>query len=91
MLATMGISAFKLFLILGVVAILFLPTLIRRSSGLPALFDQLRARIAGEDPAGNKSAAASPTAINQDTKPSLGERFGGMLARVNSRIRSGKR
>jgi hypothetical protein len=50
----MGISAFKLFLILGVVAILFLPTLIRRSSGLPALFDQLRARIAGEDPAGNK-------------------------------------
>jgi len=75
----MGMSAFKLFLILGIVAILFLPTLIRRSSSLPALFEQLRARIAGKDPAGNKSAAASPTAINQDTKPSLGERFGGML------------
>jgi hypothetical protein len=49
--------------------LLFLPMLIRRSSDLPALFEQLRARIAGEDPAANKSSAASPTAINQDTNP----------------------
>jgi hypothetical protein len=88
MFATMGMSAFKLFLILGAVGILLLPTLIRRSSALPTIFEQLRSRIAGEDPAQDKSAEASPATINQEaTKPSMAERFGGMLARVNSRIR----
>ena len=87
----MGLSAFKLFLILGVVAILFLPALIRRSSGLSVLFEQLRARIAGEEPAEDKSAAPAPVAVNQNTKLSMGERFGAMLARANNRIRSGKR
>jgi hypothetical protein len=46
----MGMSAFKLFLILAAVGVLFLPTLIRRSSALPAAFEQLRSRISGEDP-----------------------------------------
>ena len=38
----MGMSAFKLFLILAAVGVLFLPTLIRRSSALPAALEQLR-------------------------------------------------
>jgi hypothetical protein len=88
----MGMSAFKLFLILAAVGILFLPTLIRRSSALPTIFEQLRSRIAGEDPAQDKSAEAARTAINQEApKPSMAERFGTMLARVNSRIRSKNR
>ena len=83
----MGMSAFKLFLILAAVGVLFLPTLIRRSSALPAAFEQLRSRIAGEDPVQDRSVDASANATGQDVKPGIAERFGGMLARVNNRIR----
>jgi hypothetical protein len=54
----MGMSAFKLFLILAAVGVLFLPTLIRRSSALPAALEQLRSRIAGEDPVQDRSVDA---------------------------------
>ena len=87
----MGMSAFKLFLIFGVVAILFMPTLIRRSSALPGIFEQVRARIAGEELSHDKAAEASPAVTQQNTKPTMAERFGSMLARVNNRLRSGKR
>lgn len=83
----MGMSAFKLFLILAAVGVLFLPTLIRRSSALPAALEQLRSRITGEDPVQHRSAEASATATSQDAKPGIAERFGGMLARINNHIR----
>jgi hypothetical protein len=83
----MGMSAFKLFLILAAVGVLFLPTLIRRSSALPAAFEQLRSRISGDDPVQDRGADLSANAIGQDAKPGIAERFGGMLERVNNRIR----
>jgi hypothetical protein len=83
----MGMSAFKLFLILAAVGVLFLPTLIRRSSALPAALEQLRSRIAGEDPVQDRSVDALANATGQDAKPGIAERFGGMLARVNNPIR----
>ena len=87
----MGMSAFKLFLILAAVGVLFLPTLIRRSSALPAVLEQLRSRITGDDPVQDRSAETSATAANQGAKPGVAERLGGMLARVNNRIRSRNR
>jgi hypothetical protein len=87
MFAPMGLSTFKLILILGVVTILFLPVLIRRAYGLPALFEQFRARIAGEESAGDKNTEALRAAIHKNTKPSMAKRFGGMLARVITRIK----
>jgi hypothetical protein len=62
----MGMSAFKLFPILGAIGILFLPTLIRRLSALPTIFERFRSRIAGEDPVQDKSAEASLATINQE-------------------------
>ena len=87
----MGMSAFKLFLILAAVGVLFLPTLIRRSSALPAALEQLRSRVTGDDPVQHRSAEASATATSQGAKPGAAERFGGMVARVNNRIRSRNR
>jgi hypothetical protein len=80
-------SAFKLFLIIGGVVILFLPALIRRSSGLPAAFEQLRARIAGEHPPEDQDPAEPPNAISPGTKPGPGERLGRALARLSVRLR----
>ncbi|EWY35696.1 hypothetical protein N825_37470 [Skermanella stibiiresistens SB22] len=86
----MGMSAFKLFLILAVVGVLFLPTLIRRSRGVPVILERLRARVSGEDPVGNGHAAASPSIAGQAVKTSMAERLGAALARLDSRVRSRK-
>ncbi|EWY35955.1 hypothetical protein N825_32155 [Skermanella stibiiresistens SB22] len=86
----MGMSAFKLFLILAVVGVLFLPTLIRRSRGLPAILERLRARVSGERPTGTGHATASASFGGRDAKPSMAERLGAALARLDSRVRSRK-
>ncbi|EWY36309.1 hypothetical protein N825_28980 [Skermanella stibiiresistens SB22] len=84
----MGMSAFKLFLILAVIGVLFLPTLIRRSRGVPMILERFRARASGEDTAGNGHAAASPYIFGRAARPSMAERLGATLARLNSRVRS---
>jgi hypothetical protein len=84
----MGMSGFKLFLILAVVGILFLPTMIRRSSGFPALFKHLQARIAGEQPERDDGAPLAEDAVSPDSKPTRAERFGNMIAQLKNNILS---
>lgn len=79
----MGLSAFKIFLIASVVAILFLPTFMRRAQALPAAFEGLRARLSGEEPAPGPAQAAAA----EPERPSLGERAGAAAARLSARLR----
>lgn len=44
----MGLSGFKVMLVVGVVLLLFLPTLVKRSQGLPEQFAILRSRLTGQ-------------------------------------------
>jgi hypothetical protein len=84
----MGISGFKIVLILAVVAILFLPTFIKRASALSAMLPALRDRLSGEE--GGRPApgpAASRAAEPEAPPPSLAERFGGAAARLGHRLK----
>ncbi len=82
----MGLSAFKIFLIVGVVAILFLPTFMRRAQALPALFEGLRSRIGGEDDE-RVAPAAMAAPEPEPARPSMAERAGGAAARLAARFR----
>jgi hypothetical protein len=44
----MGLSGFKVMLVVGVILLLFLPTLMKRSQGLPEAIAILRSRLTGE-------------------------------------------
>ncbi len=74
----MGLSGFKLLLVVGVVAVLFLPTLVKRSQGLTVAFDQLRARLSGEP-------LPEPVQIDipaEAARPRFAERLGGWIGRL---------
>jgi hypothetical protein len=83
----MGLSAFKIFLIASVVAILFLPTFMRRAQALPAAFEGLRARLSGEGPGEGPAPGPAPAVEAEAERPSLGERAGAAAARLSARIR----
>lgn len=72
----MGLSGFKVMLVVGVVLLLFLPTLVKRSQGLPEQLAILRSRLTGEplpEPAPVYAAPAAPV------RASLAERMGRLI------------
>jgi len=83
----MGVSPAKLLIIVAVVAILFLPMLLRQARSIPVLLEQARAAFAGEDEdaAGPRSQAAEPA--RRATPPaSVAERLGRAVGRLLQRL-----
>lgn len=83
----MGISGFKIVLILAVVAILFLPTFIKRASALSAMLPALRDRLSGEEGGMPAAAPAAGPKAEPEARPGLAERFGGAAARLGQRLK----
>lgn len=72
----MGLSGFKVMLVVGVVLLLFLPTLVKRSQGLPEALAILRSRLTGEplpEPTVAYVAPAAPARV------SFAERIGRLI------------
>jgi hypothetical protein len=72
----MGLSGFKVMLVVGVVLLLFLPTLVKRSQGLPEAIATLRARLTGE-PLPEPTVAFVAPAV--PVRLSLAERVGRLI------------
>jgi Sec-independent protein translocase protein TatA len=85
----MGLSGIKLFIIAAVVAILFLPMLLRQARAIPELLERARVAIAGEDdPAetpGDRGTAA-PRADNRPPAGSTAERLGRGVGKALQRL-----
>lgn len=83
----MGFSPVKLLIIGAVVALLFLPLLLRQARSIPVLLEQARAAFAGEDedaPA-HRPQAAEP--MREAPRPaSMAERLGRVIGRLLQRL-----
>ncbi|MGK9170790.1 hypothetical protein KXR53_31125 [Inquilinus limosus] len=83
----MGLSGAKLLIIGAVVALLFLPMLLRQARSIPALLEQARAAFGGEDAetARHRPQAAEPA--RQPPPPaSFAERLGRVIGRLLQRL-----
>jgi hypothetical protein len=81
----MGVSPAKLLIIVAVVAILFLPMLLRQARSIPVLLEQARAAFAGEDDdtAAQPRRAAEPA---REAPASVAERLGRGVGRLLQRL-----
>jgi len=81
----MGVSPAKLLIIVAVVAILFLPMLLRQARSIPVLLEQARAAFAGEDEdaAGQRPRTAEPA---RQAPASVAERLGRLVGRLLQRL-----
>ncbi|MGO1078044.1 hypothetical protein [Inquilinus sp. CA228] len=83
----MGLSGVKLLIIGAVVALLFLPLLLRQARSIPVLLEQARAAFSGEDDetTGHRPQAAEPT--REAPRPaSVAERLGRVIGRLLQRL-----
>lgn len=81
----MGFSPVKLLIIGAVVALLFLPLLLRQARSIPLLLEQARAAFAGEDAPGHHPRAAEP-AREAPRPASIAERLGRVIGRLLQRL-----
>jgi len=83
----MGLSGVKLLIIGAVVALLFLPLLLRQARSIPLLLEQARAAFGGEDAeaSGHRPQAAEPA--REPPRPaSVAERAGRGIGRLLQRL-----
>ncbi|OWJ65570.1 hypothetical protein [Inquilinus limosus] len=83
----MGFSPVKLLIIGAVVALLFLPLLLRQARSIPVLLEQARAAFAGEDEdaPGHHPRAAEP--VREAARPaSIAERLGRVIGQLLQRL-----
>ena len=83
----MGLSGVKLLIIGAVVALLFLPVLLRQARSIPVLLEQARAAFSGEDAetTGHRPQAAEST--REAPRPaSVAERLGRVIGRLLQRL-----
>lgn len=79
----MGLSGVKLLVIGAVVALLFLPLLLRQARSIPVLLEQARAAFSGEE--SDRPHAAEPT--REAPRPaSVAERLGRVVGRLLQRL-----
>jgi Sec-independent protein translocase protein TatA len=83
----MGLSGVKLLIIGAVVALLFLPLLLRQARSIPMLLEQARAAFGGEDSdtASHGSQPAKP-AREAPRTASVAERLGRVVGRLLQRL-----
>ncbi|MGO4128917.1 hypothetical protein AB4Z01_31295 [Inquilinus sp. YAF38] len=81
----MGLSGVKLLIIGAVVALLFLPMLLRQARSIPMLLEQARAAFGGEESETDRPRAAEPT--REAPRPaSVAERAGRGIGRLLQRL-----
>lgn len=83
----MGLSGVKLLIIGAVVALLFLPLLLRQARSIPVLLEQARHAFSGEDSEtpSHRPQAAEP--VRQAPRPaSFAERLGRVIGRLLQRL-----
>ncbi|WP_342236747.1 hypothetical protein [Inquilinus sp. OTU3971] len=81
----MGLSGVKLLIIGAVVALLFLPMLLRQARSIPMLLEQARAAFSGEELETHRPQAAEPTR-GAPRPASVAERLGRVIGRLLQRL-----
>ncbi|WP_026873541.1 hypothetical protein [Inquilinus limosus] len=84
----MGLSGAKLLIIGAVVALLFLPMLLRQARSIPALLEQARAAFGGEDAEthGHRPERAAEPVRQAPPPASFAERLGRGIGRLLQRL-----
>jgi Sec-independent protein translocase protein TatA len=83
----MGVSPAKLLIIVAVVAILFLPMLLRQARSIPVLLEQARAAFAGEESETPRHRPQAAEPVHQAPPPaSFAERLGRVVGRLLQRL-----
>lgn len=83
----MGLSGAKLLIIGAVVALLFLPMLLRQARSIPVLLEQARAAFAGDDAERPGLPRQTAEPVRQAPRPaSFAERLGHVIGRLLQRL-----